>query len=358
MIALPNPYSNLPGRNFWRTAVSEKTVFSLEGLYKKKFAIACEDRVGTAGSCFAQHVSANMMRRGFRVIDVEPAPDFFTPQEARDYGYGIYSARYGNIYTVRQMLQLFSDAAAGTVRDEDFLEIGGRFIDLLRPNTQPGGYESLVEARFNRADHLERVKELFSSIDVFIFTLGLTEAWVNRKTGAVYPVCPYTLAEIAGDDYAFHNFDYAEIIADLQLLRRNLLEVSPGLKLLFTVSPVPLTATASGNHVLVATTYSKSTLRAVCGAMEAAHDNVDYFPSFEVITAPISRGVFYEPNSRNVNATGVNTAMSFFFAEHDHGASQAPADVKRSQSKSSDESDDEVVCEDILLDAFSPRPAS
>jgi hypothetical protein len=358
MIPLSNPYTSLPARNFWRTAVSEKTVFSLQGLYRKKFSISRKDRVGAAGSCFAQHVTSNMMRRGFNVIDAEPAPDFLTREEARDYGYGIYSARYGNIYTVRQLLQLFSDAAAGTMRNEDFLEKDGRFIDLLRPNTQPGGYESLEEARFNREDHLQRVKELFSGIDVFIFTLGLTEAWVNRTTGTVYPVCPYTLAENLGDDYVFHNFDYAEILGDLQLVRQHLMELSPGLKFLFTVSPVPLTATASTNHVLVATTYSKSTLRAVCGAMEAAHANVDYFPSYEVITAPISRGVFYEPNARNVNATGVNTAMSYFFAEHDDETSRSAASSRKPISKSADEGEDEVVCEEILLDAFSPQNAS
>ena len=86
---MPNPYSNLPRRSFWRTAVSEKTTFNLEALYARKFDISREARIGAAGSCFAQHVSANMRRRGFNIIDTEPAPDFLSADEARELGYGI-----------------------------------------------------------------------------------------------------------------------------------------------------------------------------------------------------------------------------------------------------------------------------
>lgn len=351
---MPNPYSNLPRRNFWRTAVSEKTVFNLEGLYAKKFEIGREVRIGAAGSCFAQHVSANMRRRGFNIVDVEPAPDFLSAEEARDLGYGIYSARYGNIYTVRQMLQLADDAMTGNVRDGDFLDKGGHFIDLLRPNTEPNGYESLEEAKFNRRNHLKRVKELFTGIDVLVFTLGLTEAWTNKTSGTVYPVCPDTLNDVNSGNYEFHNFNYAEIIADLQALRLKLKQQLPELRFLFTVSPVPLTATASRHHVMVATSYSKSTLRAVCGTMEASCDDVDYFPSYEVITSPLSRGVFYDPNMRKVNMTGVNTAMSIFFAEHDKvpAAQKDHQAQRRAGAAPPEQSEDDVVCEEMMLEAF------
>jgi hypothetical protein len=293
-----------------------------------------------------------MRRRGFNILDAEPAPDFLSKEEAKNYGYGIYSARYGNIYTVRQMLQLLQDARSATVRDEDFLEKDGRFVDLLRPNTEPDGYENLEEAKFNRLDHLERVKELYSGIDLFVFTLGLTEAWLHKQSGTVYPLCPDTLTDTMSGKYAFHNFDYGEIIADLKKVREMLREMSPGLRFLFTVSPVPLTATASGHHVMVASSYSKSTLRAVCGSMENSFEDVDYFPSYEVITTPLSRGVFYDPNMRSVNMTGVNTAMAIFFSEHDRdpvpkAAREAPAPVVAEQDE------DEAVCEEVLLEAFS-----
>lgn len=349
---MPNFYSSLPSKSFWRKAVSEKTVFSLDKFYTRKFEIARTDRIATAGSCFAQHVAANMRKRGFNILDVEPAPDFLSREEARDMGYGIYSARYGNIYTVRQMKQLLADANSATVRDEDFIEKDGRFIDALRPNTEPDGYESLEEGRYARLEHLERVKELYSGAELIVFTLGLTEAWEHKASGTVYPLLPDTVTDTDSGNYVFHNFSYPEIAADLRDVRATLQSMSPGARMLLTVSPVPLTATASKNHVMVATTYSKSVLRAVCGEMEAEFADVDYFPSYEVITTPLSHGVFYEPNMRNVNATGVNTAMSLFFAEHDRDPQPQPVQ-KKAAAKSADEEEEEAVCEEILLDAFS-----
>ncbi|WP_428660504.1 GSCFA domain-containing protein [Reyranella sp.] len=49
----------------------------------------------------------------------------------------------------------------------------------------------------------------------------------------------------------------------------------PGVRFLLTVSPVPLKASASQNHVLAATTYSKSVLRAVAGQLADTYDDVD-----------------------------------------------------------------------------------
>ena len=68
-----------------------------------------------------------------------------------------------------------------------------------------------------------------------------------------------------------------------------------GLRFLLTVSPVPLTATNSGNHVLVATVDSKSRLRAVAGQLARTVSRVDYFPSYEIISAPPFRGSFFRP---------------------------------------------------------------
>ena len=351
---MSNFYSNLEPRSFWRRAVSEKTIFNLHDFYRRKFDISRDDRIATAGSCFAQHVAANMRKRGFNILDVEPAPDFLSPAEARDLGYGIYSARYGNIYTVRQMLQLLADANSGIIRDEDFIAKNGRYIDALRPNTEPDGYESLEEARFARQDHLEKVKELFSGAELVVFTLGLTEAWEHKTSGTVYPLLPDTLTDEDTGNYKFHNFTYPEIASELRAVRQMLQTMSPGVRMLLTVSPVPLTATASSNHVMVATTYSKSVLRAVCGEMEAEFADVDYFPSYEVITAPLSHGVFYEPNMRSVNSTGVNTAMSLFFAEHDREpAAAAKATTAKPAAAGEPADEDEVVCEEIMLEAFS-----
>jgi len=48
--------------------------------------------------------------------------------------------------------------------------------------------------RRHRERHLKRVREVFSQAQIFVFTFGLTEAWVERRSGTVYPTAPGTIA--------------------------------------------------------------------------------------------------------------------------------------------------------------------
>jgi hypothetical protein len=131
--------------------------------------------------------------------------------------------------------------------------------------------------------------------------------------GTVYPTAPGTLAGSFDPDlHAFRNLRHGEVLADMAAFWALLKEVNPG-ALLLTVSPVPLVATASEGHVLPATVYSKSVLRAVAGDLAADHADIAYFPSYEIITGHPSRGMFFNPDLRTVNAMGVDLVMRHFF---------------------------------------------
>jgi len=83
---------------------------------------------------------------------------------------------------------------------------------------------------------------------------------------------------------------------------------------LFVDSPVPLTATATDNHVLSAAVYSKSVLRGVAGEMAEDFEDVTYFPSYEIIASHPSGGMFFNPDQRTVNPFGVDYVMTHFFS--------------------------------------------
>ncbi|HTT98315.1 MAG TPA: GSCFA domain-containing protein [Rhizomicrobium sp.] len=372
---MKSPYSDLPPERFWRSGVSETHPLLVENLYKKKFAITPEDRIATAGSCFAQHVANHLRKNGFSVMDEEPPPSVLSDEVAKSFGYKIYSARYGNIYTVRQLLQLARDAVTGTVDEGEVWEKGGRYYDALRPNIEPQGFESVAEVMALRRQHLIAVKKLFAEMTVFIFTLGLTEAWVDKRTGRVYPTAPGTIAGTYDPEiHEFHNFSVGEIYEDFVEFGRLLRESNPNCRMLLTVSPVPLTATASPEHVLLATTYSKSVLRAVAGELSKKFKRIDYFPSYEIIASPWSKGFFYEPNMREVSPAGVGAVMRVFFGAHAPPASattrpergarrgedkarEPGAWKKRRQEReqTSKKSEEDAVCEDLLLEAFAPK---
>ncbi|MDO6964490.1 GSCFA domain-containing protein [Rhizobium alvei] len=367
---MANPYSKLDSSKYWRSGVADVHAVNMKRLYKKKFDIDFDANIATAGSCFAQHVARSLRKNGYRTIDMEPVPAWVDAGLASDFGYGIYSARYGNLYTARQLLQLIEDCETGTVRETDVWEKNGRYYDALRPAVEPEGLDTIEEVLEHRKYHLGLVSQMFAKTDVLIFTLGLTETWERIDNGIVYPTCPGVIAgEFDPAIFRFRNLKFSDVHGDMVKVREKLLAINPNMRFILTVSPVPLTATASENHVLVATMRSKSLLRTVCTELSEEFDNVDYFPSYEIIMAPNVRSYFFEPNLRSVNPTGVETVMASFFAEHPARAGAAEPVAEDGVQAGSDEaseggkrkgsgmrarrrSKDDVVCEEALLEAF------
>ena len=119
------------------------------------------------------------------------------------------------------------------------------------------------------------------------------------------------------------------------------------------MSPVPLTATATENHVLAATTYSKSTLRAVAGDLYQNFENIDYFPSYEIVINPWVKNNQYEENLRSVNANTVDQVMKIFLNAHDNKTdiheSKKSSVVQPINSKDFTEPDN-TVCEEMVLE--------
>jgi hypothetical protein len=320
-----NPYGGKPDTQFWRRGVSNREPDGVDPVVRVPFGISHDDRVATAGSCFAQHIARHLRNSGFHYFVPEDRP---TLASAEDENYGTFSARYGNIYTVRQLWQLFQ-RAYGLFEPADvaWRRADGRFIDPFRPRIQAGGFETVEALVAERAVHLEAVRRVFEDCNVFIFTLGLTEGWVSTQDGAVFPLAPGTVAS-EGDEhaYAFHNFNVSEMEADLHRFLTALRRINPTCRVLLTVSPVALVATYEDMHVLEATIYSKAALRVVAETAIRADPLVGYFPSYEIITGPQARSAFFEDDLREVRPEGVAHVMSIF-ERHYLGVKTAPVAV-------------------------------
>jgi len=356
-----NPYSGLGASSFWKTAVSSVPVDQIRGLTSAGTLLARHEAIGTAGSCFAQHIGRRLTAAGYRLIDVEPAPPFLKPERRSAYGFGLFSGRYGNVYTTAQLKQLILRAYGHLTPEDHAWEEAGCWFDPFRPTIEPGGFASEAELLTNTTVHLQRVRGLFSQLDVFVFTLGLTEAWRSRIDGSVYPMCPGTTAgRFDATRHEFVNYTSTEVAADLNWCIGFLRRINPSMRFILTVSPVPLTATASGRHVLTATTYSKSVLRTVAGEAAGQHGFVDYFPSYEIINSPVFRGAFFEPNLRSVTTAGVDFVMSTFFREFcvdprvdtPDSDPEPPADLSRTYDESGADEDEAAKCDEAVLEFY------
>lgn len=355
-----NPYSGLPESAFWKTGVAEENPQAINGIYKKKFNISPKEKIATAGSCFAQHISHHLKKNGYNVLDLEPPPEGLRAELRQTYGFSMYSARYGNIYTVRQLLQLAQEAAGKRFPQNIIWEKNGKFYDALRPSIEPNGFESAEEVLEHREFHIPIVRELFKKLDLFIFTLGLTEMWVHKKSGTVYPTAPGTLAgTFDHNTYEFQNAQFQDIIQDFNDFQNTLKKIRKGkpYKILLTVSPVPLTASASGEHVLPSTVYSKSTLRSVAGQLSTNQAHIDYFPSYEIVTNPRMHSTGFSSNLRSVRNETVETVMTHFFAEHpiiEHNKREKNRSKQRKHQspKSQTRKAADIQCEEALMEAF------
>jgi len=347
---MATPYDHLEARGYWRSAVAACGARGMLDLYRPKFAITRSTKLATAGSCFAQNLRRALEQRSYTIVDAEPSPPGLSVSEAGRFGFGQFSARFGNIYTVRQLRELLEEAY-GQKSDAPIWEKAGRFFDALRPAVEPLGHADPETVRRHRNQHLSCVCRMVGDADVFVFTLGLTEAWIDRKTGRAVPTAPGVIAGSYDPALAyFVNFTVQEVLDDLRAVRALLTERNPNLRMLLTVSPVPLTATASGQHILVATQLSKSVLRAAAGQIADQHQDVDYFPSYEIVTNCYSGELLYEPNLRSVNPAGIALVMDTFFSAiegepKEEATRTALADMKGKQ-------EEDAVCEDALLDAF------
>lgn len=313
---MSHPYETLPEDRFWRTAVADRDALEITGLWKPKHAIRRRTRIVMAGSCFAQHFARALVARRYRWLDFEPGPAGLTPEQRKDYHYGTFSFRTGNIYTPKMLLQWLTWALTDAEPPDEVWEKDGRFYDPFRPGVEPGGFAGAEELHASRRDTLRAIAEAVRGSQVFVFTLGLTEAWQNKATGAEYAVCPGTVAgKFDAEAHQFVNHGFAALMGDMSAALRLMFRANRRLLVLLTVSPVPLTATASGSHVLTATSRSKSMLRAVASELTERQRRVDYFPSYEIITHPAYRGRFFAPNLRSVLAEGVEHVMSQFFRD-------------------------------------------
>lgn len=342
-------YDSQPDKAFWRRAVGNRHCSQFENLAREALDLSSA-KIATAGSCFAQHIGRALRARDLQYMDYEPAPAFLSASEADKFGYSVYSCRYGNIYTVRQLWQLFQECFGSRKPREIVWESNGRYFDAMRPGIEPEGFGSPDEVLALRKSHLACVRRMFEDLGVFVFTMGLTEAWTHVEDETTYPISPGVIAgKYDAQKYRLDNFRYRSIRDDFLAFADGLRSVNPKARILLTVSPVPLAATATDEHVLVATTYSKSVLRAVAGDLASDIDYISYFPSYEIIVGHPSRGMFYEPNLRTVCSAGVEQVMSYFFADKPK-ADGTHKDKRTGDTASVAEDEGYEHCEEALLD--------
>lgn len=344
-----HPYAALPAERYWRKAVADVPPFALDPTRSEQFRLTRQDRVATIGSCFAQEVARVLQEAGYDYLVTEAPPA--RRDRARQEAETRFSARYGNVYTTRHLLQLLQRSLGAFAPDlVAWRRDDGRFVDPFRPSMEPDGYATEAEVAAARDFHLACVRELWRRVDVLVFTFGLTEGWIDRRDGAALPVAPGVMGgDWDPDRYGFVNATVGSMTGDMLSFVDGLRELNPAARIVLTVSPIPIIATMEDRHVMVSNSYSKSALRVVADEVCRARPDVFYFPSYEVATSPSTAGRYFGDNLRSINDAGIRHVMRLFLRHAEDTGAVRPAALLDRQREASQVG--QVICDEEALDA-------
>ncbi len=272
------------------------------------FSIRRKDRIFAIGSCFARGIEKVLMHQGFAM---ESAATEFDAFELR--AKGATPLGFTNKYTTFSILNELRWALDPAISfpEEAFVQIGDN--QWADPHTNPTLEFVDLERTRERRRIITDVTARIAHCEVAIITLGLIETWLDKKTGLYANMAPIpAMMEREPERWAFHVLDYDQNRRNLEAIHGLLTAFGdPELNIVVTVSPVPLMATFSDRDVVVANTYSKSLLRTAAEEWAAGHENVHYFPSYEIALNSDRRRVWTD-DGRHVEGGATRFIMELF----------------------------------------------
>lgn len=250
--------------------------------------------IGSMGSCFAREIKSYLESTGYNYIHYG---------EGKRSNHG--SAAWERVYNTSCIRQEVQRALLG-VRPEYYESEDGRVFDLCRKGTF---FSSWGEARDEEEAYIKCAKRSFLDSDVFIFTLGLSEVWYDKINCVTLAEAPPSII-YDPSRYVSRLLSPQENIENIRVALEILFNYKPGMKVILTVSPVPLRATFFDRSATVSNSVSKSTLLYAAHIINQEFSNVYYFPSYE-ITYHLAKEPFGW-DGRHVNESTVKLIMSLF----------------------------------------------
>ena len=261
--------------------------------------------IASAGSCFATNIRNALLQLGFNYLRTEDND--------------IASAGWGLIFNTVAFRQLVEFAFGlrerprvlfPVARPPAYHQYPPGTILFMDPIREGVFFPSVAEYEANYEKHRAACRAAFEQCEIFIFTLGMSEVWEYKIDGSAMAMEPKAVPAFLVNPRVLTTSDnVAELERAFAILRQH----NPTLKLVLTVSPVPLHATFRGDdmHVVTANSYSKSALRAAADEFCARHPgDVFYFPAYEKIMYT-TESVWHE-DGRHPTANGVAQVIGMF----------------------------------------------
>jgi GSCFA family len=297
--------------------------------------------IGSAGSCFAFEISTYLQQHGFNYVVTESGEDVEhgviqgCPGPPETLKYARFCANWGILFNTPTIAQLaekaFGERELPRLLVHAVNEQGNLlYSDPFRENvwfSSPEAYEA------NYEQHREATRKALLAAEVFIVTMGLNECWQFMGDGSFISLSPRSSELTALLRHRVLTVE--ENVAYLQRFVDVVRAHNRNIKVIISVSPVPLRATGLGatRHVMTANCHSKAVLRVAAEELVTRNHEVYYLPSYELVTTGIDKP--WDPDERHVKRSAVQRVMSLFEAcfvqptSEPAGRRGTPAQVKR-----------------------------
>jgi hypothetical protein len=265
------------------------------------------------GSCFAQQVQFALGKRHvpLRSSILDPPIESWFLQDGKDN----WPLHFFHRFNPRSLLQEFEHILSGSQAIAKgaliFERPDGLFSDCHYNTrfTLPD-----FEGCMARREFIRRRINALVDVDFVIITLGMIEVWLDAESGLYLNTSPTReMAEHLPGKFRFQVLSEKDVEESLSKIMEMLYRRDPRMKVVLTVSPIPLAATFTGQDVAVANANSKATLLCAVNRVLRNFPQVFYFPSYEIVTYS-DRSSVWERDGRHVRAEFVEHIMDFFCA--------------------------------------------
>jgi hypothetical protein len=246
-------------------------------------------RVAMIGSCFAAELAKMMTTLGINGA-MHPSGLFYSTA------------------AIRQELERLGAGGWPERAIEPEWAVGGGFVDPFRDYDTI--YPDLAALEASRAEADAAAAAVFQGAGVVVMTLGLIETWRSRATGSTFRAIPHP-AVFEALEPEFHRLTVAEMLADLERIRAVVVE-RMGAKLVVTVSPVPIHTTFTPLDVRIASTETKTRIRAAVSEFIDRHPDVHYFHGYEMVVTAEKQSDYYRDDGRHIERHAVRYIVSEF----------------------------------------------
>jgi len=291
----------------WRK-IEKNEEITLPTMHQNKI-VTKESKVCAMGSCFADEMGWALRSRGVNIGD---------HGEVRELKHILY--RWGTFFNPKNIADCLDRIINNSWEIEDrhfaFNEAEKVYWYLFMKIRANSNDLDEVKDKLYEVEEFWR-KWLFES-DTVIFTLGLVEAWVDKKNGRSWQsFYGNALSSKSYKDLAeLKVLSYEECLSSVRECINLVSNYGEKKNIIVTVSPIPLEYTFRDLDVIVANRYSKSVLRTVAEQVTSENEHVNYFPSMEIVTDCVGWPNAYKDDKRHIKVDVFNERIAPLFIEN------------------------------------------